>query len=326
MGLIIYSSPYIPAELIAAYGMTPTRILPLSANLSDPVDVTAGVCHYMRDFVNTACAVPEVNAIILTTVCDQMRRAKDYIEPRTTLPVFLMNVPSTWQTPEVIRLYISELRRLGRFLERMGGKTPSADVLWYSMESYDRKREQLRGLRGSLPALDYSRAIAEFNRTGEIADSISTMGLGKGGIPLAFLGGPLTLRDFDLFEIVRRAGGEIVLDGTESGERTMPAPFNRRHSPGDDPFEELAACYFGSIPDVFQRPNSELYKWLACEVDSRGIRGVIMIRHVWCDKWHAEVDRLKEWLKIPLMDIDLDGEAATARNTGRIQAFIEALS
>ena len=106
----------------------------------------------------------------------------------------------------------------------------------------------------------------------------------------------------------------------------MPARFNFRHSIHDDPIEELAECYFGYIPGVFRRPNSELYRWLMRELDSLKILGVILIRHTWCDKWHAEVCRLKEWLKVPLLDIEIDGESLIVRNSCRIQAFIEALS
>lgn len=362
MGLIVYSSPYVPAEMIMAYGLTPSRIIPLSSTLHGPIDVTAGVCPYMRGFVNTACAVSGVSAIILSTVCDQMRRAKDYIEQRTAIPSFLLNVPSTWQTPEMMRLYISELDRFGQFLEGLGGRPPAADALWQVMEEYDRKRQHLRGLNRNVPVLDYSMAIVELGRNGESDEKIikeakdgarvrlpsrsaNDFNLREGesaralpgatdepslsttaGIPVALLGGPLAQRDFALFDLIERSGGNVVLDGTETGERTMPKPFNRRRSGRDDPFEELARCYFGHIPDVFQRPNSELYRWLRREIDSRGVVGVILIRHTWCDKWHAEAVRMKEWLEIPLLDIDIDGESSTIRNSCRIEAFIEALS
>jgi len=240
-----------------------------------------------------------------------------------------MNIPSTWQTSEAMKLYLSELRRLGEFLEEVGGRVPAEGILWQVMSDYDGKREKLRGLKGVLSPKEYSRAIARFSKEpGEFTGEESCKGRkerGKRGIPVGLIGGPLTLSDFDLFDVLERFGGEVVLDGTESGERGLPAHFNRRLAGKGNPLEELADCYFGHIPDVFRRPNSELYKWLGHEIDSCGIGGMVLVRHAWCDKWHAEVQRMKEWLNVPLVDIELDGEASDARNTHRIQALMETL-
>ena len=54
------------------------------------------------------------------------------------------------------------------------------------------------------------------------------------------------------------------------------------------------------------------------------MKGVILVRCVWCDLWHAEIHRLREWLAVPLLDMDLDGEDPVNRCTTRIQAFLEA--
>jgi benzoyl-CoA reductase/2-hydroxyglutaryl-CoA dehydratase subunit BcrC/BadD/HgdB len=144
-------------------------------------------------------------------------------------------------------------------------------------------------------------------------------------VPLALLGGPLTVSDLDLFDLVERHGGCVVLDGAEDGERGLPARFDRRKL-ADEPLNELADAYFGSIPDVFQRPNSRLYTWIAREVAAREVRGLLLVRHVWCDLWHAEVERLREWLEIPLLDLDLGEAAPIAIKAGRIQAFLETLT
>ena len=75
------------------------------------------------------------------------------------------------------------------------------------------------------------------------------------------MGGPLPESDYDLFDWVQQAGGRIVLDATEWGERTLPRAFDleRTHR---DPLPELADAYFGAIPDVFRRPNGALYEYL----------------------------------------------------------------
>jgi benzoyl-CoA reductase/2-hydroxyglutaryl-CoA dehydratase subunit BcrC/BadD/HgdB len=115
------------------------------------------------------------------------------------------------------------------------------------------------------------------------------------------------------------------LDGTDSGERTLPAPFDRRGL-RDDPLMELAGAYFGSIPHAFRRPNSELFRWLKRAVAERGVRGIILRRYVWCDIWHAEVQRVREWSGLAVLDIDVNSdESAEGRTANRIEAFLEIL-
>ena len=104
----------------------------------------------------------------------------------------------------------------------------------------------------------------------------------------------------------------------------MPRPFHPQNL-RNDPLMELADAYFGSIPDAFRRPNSESYQWLKEMIVKRNIRGLILIRNIWCDIWHGEVQRMREWLKIPLLDLDLNGTDPMARNSTRITAFLELL-
>ena len=81
-----------------------------------------------------------------------------------------------------------------------------------------------------------------------------------------------------------------------------------------------------SLPGNTNNPATFMQgAWLEREVAARDIRGVILARQVWCDKWHAEVHRFQAWLKVPLLDVDLDGQPCGARTRTRIQAFMESL-
>lgn len=299
-GNVVYSSPLVPLEWIAAHGLTPNRLSPRSSGNTSVIQAAAGVCPYLRAFVNEACARDATRGIILASTCDQMRRAKEHIEACSAIPVFLMNIPSTWRTPVARAMYLSELKRLGSFLVQLGGRPASRKKLCAEMKASDKRRTAARSSRDKM-----SRKAA--------------------GIPLALVGGPLTATDLKLLEVIERAEGRIVLDATENGARTWPAPFNRQRMQAD-PIGELARAYFESIPDVFQRPNSRLSAWLGKEIRRSGARCVILLRQVWCDKWHAEVARLREALAVPLLDLDLDGEDMQTRHRLRIQAFLEELT
>ncbi len=132
-------------------------------------------------------------------------------------------------------------------------------------------------------------------------------------------------RDRVLFDIVEECGGRIVLDATETGQRGRPEAFDRRRL-AEDPLMELAQAYF-RIPDASRRPNSELYQWLKDQLARTDAHGILFHHYVWCDKWHAEFERLKEWIKLPMLRLDSEGEGEmdSARVRNRIYAFVEAL-
>ena len=131
--------------------------------------------------------------------------------------------------------------------------------------------------------------------------------------------------DAGVFGLIEQAGGLVVLDGTENGVRTLPAPFDRRRL-RDDPMPELVDAYFGTIPDAFRRPDTLLYEWLGRELAASGARGIIVWRYIWCDMWAAGVVRLREATGLPVLDVDISGdEGELARTANRIQAFLEVL-
>jgi len=370
MNAVGYSSPFVPAEWIAAHGLQPHRL-----RLHPTEKLTRGICPYAGALLDAALSnipggrVPllgtssaevagdarhclfqavahrsaisahgaecvldsaprsDILGVVLTTACDQMRYVAAMLEQRGSRPVFLLNVPSTWQTPTARRLYLDELRRLGRFLVGLGGKTPSDTELANVMLASDRARtlaDVCHCLEQAVPLqqLASSTACSKQWHTGVGATASPT----ASGIPLAILGGPLMETDRDFFELVERAGGRIVLDATEDGERTLPRPFDPTRV-GSDPLKELADTYFDGIPDAFRRPNTKLYEWLGRELAARQIRGIILRRYLWCDLWHAELHRLKQWSPTPVLEIDVgpDDTGAPNRVQGRIEAFLEML-
>jgi benzoyl-CoA reductase/2-hydroxyglutaryl-CoA dehydratase subunit BcrC/BadD/HgdB len=324
MKTVVYSCPFVPAEWIAAHGLKPSRILPQSAAPA-PAGTTAGLCPYARTFVHCAGSESGADAVIVTTLCDQMRRCAELIARQCNKPVFLMNLPTTWQTAAAHKLYLAELKRLGGFLLSLGGAPPSNEKLAAVMLEYDSARAAIRAAGAGLSARRYSEAIAEFHQSGPPDLAPAEEALASGGVRLAILGGPMLRDDFEIFDIVREAGGRIVLDATDTGERTLPAAFDRRQL-RSRPLLELADAYFGSIPHAFRRPNSALYSWLDTELSARDVSGIIYRRYVWCDIWHAELRRLKDWTALPVLDLDIDGEGSVRdRLAWRILSFLEML-
>jgi benzoyl-CoA reductase/2-hydroxyglutaryl-CoA dehydratase subunit BcrC/BadD/HgdB len=324
---VAYSSPFVPAEWIAAHGFRPKRLVPRAQRSAPVIGTIAGLCPYARAFADEAIADGESAGVVLATTCDQMRRMPDLMALRSDVPLFLMNVPSTWQTAAAQRLYRDELRRLGRFLERLGGTPPGKERLVETMLSYDAARRGLRARRERMSARRFAEACSALDQDGEAAaEPLPALDVRR-ATRLAVVGGPFLREHFVVYDLIEEAGGQVVLDATEGGERTMPAPFDRRRIL-DDPLGELADAYFGVIPDAFRRPNDALHAWLKREAADRDVEGIIFHSTAWCDTWEAEGHRLKEWSAVPVLMLsagDGDGDARS-RLARHVHAFLEVVA
>lgn len=321
---ILYTCPFVPAEWIASHGLKPKRVVPRSSPPNAPIGSLAGVCPYARAFANLAARDDDARAIVVTTVCDQMRRVADLVGMNTDRRVFLFHVPHTWTHPGAPRLYVQELKRLGSFLESEGGVAPTKQRLIDAILLFDDQRRLLREARGATSGRRWAELAATFY-AGGVLPTFKPQNQETGKMPLALLGGPVMADHLGLYDLIEQAGGRIALDATETGERSLAAPIDHRLL-REDPVKALADAYFGSIPDPFRRPNSLLFQWLEKEIAERRIRGAIVHRYLWCDTWHAEVHRLKEWLKVPLIDLDSAEDGFDdARVRTRLGAFLEGL-
>jgi benzoyl-CoA reductase/2-hydroxyglutaryl-CoA dehydratase subunit BcrC/BadD/HgdB len=333
MKLIAYASPFVPVEWIVAHGLRPLWLRLRAAGTQPMLAATRGVCPYAGALIDVATAGIDASGLVLTTICDQMRYAAALAEGGQC-PVFLMNVPSTWQTTESKALYREELRRLGHFLEQRGGVAPISSELAKVMGQYERARSDVLEESGALSARDFAETLTMVRGALVVPPSGGVRRncrlkpeLRTNGISLAVVGGPLLDGDYAFFDMVEESGGRVVLDATEGGVRTLPQTFDPLRMVAD-PFEELAASYFDVIPDAFRQPNTALYDWLGRELAARRVRGIVFRRYVWCDVWHAELQRLKEWSPVPVLEIDAgsDDEAASGRIRSRIEAFLEMLA
>ena len=324
MPAVAATCPYVPPEWIAAHGLRPRRVVPSAAGRNQSAHATAGLCPYARAVMNSLADSPRADAVVFTTACDQMRRGAEVFADRSGLPTFLMNVPSTWETPSSLDLYTDELRRLGRFLVARGGAAPEPAELARVMLDYDAARMRLRAARGGLAPRQYAEAWAQLDGSAQLPADVPDQPPSAHAVPLALVGGPMLREQFDLFDVVERYGGRIVLTAVEGGRLTAPGPFDADRL-ARDPLAELARAYHENIPHPMRRPDTQLHEWLCRRIARAAPRGILFQRYLWCDLWHAELARIREWTSLPVLDMDISDEDAGGRLGGRIQAFIETL-
>ena len=309
---VLFASPFIPPEFIAAHGHRPSRVL----------NAATTACHQGRCAVaagfDEALACGDLG--IVAGSCDQMRRSAD----DRIAPTFRFHLPATWITANAARQYADELQRLSVFLQRHGGHAPTG--LAAHLLDHDTRRARLRAGCALLPARAAAEAIAAYAADGTVPGLDPAAQPPDGRVPIALLGGPLPAAAFALYDLIEASGARVVLDGCESGERGLAAPCDRRLA-ADDPLAALVDSYFLAIPDAFRRPDSLIFTWLERGIAERGVRAVVVRPDPWCDLWRAVVPRLNDWGRLPVVLVESDGEAGgRARLATRIEALTEMLS
>jgi benzoyl-CoA reductase/2-hydroxyglutaryl-CoA dehydratase subunit BcrC/BadD/HgdB len=273
------------------------------------------------------------DAYVATSLCDQRRRATELAARHSKKPVFMLHVPAACRAPGAEAMYIAELQRLGRFLVRLGGKEPSRDELILAMRRYSVARASLAATSATIPARQAAEAYWNLCENGPAGDAppwlwaVQREGKPKPpGVPILLLGGPLTREGLVVLDCIEQAGGCVVVNATENGPATAAAPLPPVHTKASGA-QFLMRTYYRHIPHPFSRPNDWLYEWLAATLTKCHARGILFIRHVWCDLWHAELARLKACSPVPVVDLDLAaGDDTAARVGGRVQALMEMLA
>jgi hypothetical protein len=226
---VCYTSPWIPAEWIKAHGLEPRGIW-LAQNLwLDSLPLSAGVCAFAEAAVGFARAQADA-AVIFTTTCDQLRRGFDALGVAGRSRAFLFNIPATWQTPAAGRIYRSEVERLGQFLQDLGGRVPSPQRLEREMMQYGQARNRLLAAAPACTSRDFAEAVARFHWDGSIHLPVRPATPPADGVPLAIVGGPLSAPQWNLLEVIEAMGGRVVLNATETGERSLGPAFGCRDS------------------------------------------------------------------------------------------------
>jgi benzoyl-CoA reductase/2-hydroxyglutaryl-CoA dehydratase subunit BcrC/BadD/HgdB len=332
---VYLTSPWVPAEWIKAHGLEPRGVWFAPDFLLESIPLAAGVCAFASAVVRLA-ETQAGSAVVFTTHCDQLRRGFDAVVRSAPGRVFLFNLPATWQTAAAERIFCAELERLGRFLLKLGGHLPATEELRRVMGDYACARAKMLEAGPWCPARRYAEAIARFHWDGSVdlperdlsqrsRRGENTAPYPEGAvIPLAVVGGPLPRSHWGLLDTIESAGGRVVLNATETGERSLLPPF--APEPGAPPQTLLArGCLEGCV-DVFQRPNTRLYAWLKERLAARHVRGLVLWQFVGCDLWRAEAQSLREAFGLPLLLLDADETASgSQRNAGRVEAFLEAL-
>jgi len=334
-----YFCPYLPKEIIYAFGRLPVRLLPtgeqeVEATAFLPRNFCSLVKTILADFISDDRGL---EGVIFLDACDGYRRLYDIWREFVPVEVLDFVALPRLDTPLAQERYFQALRRLVRRLEEHWGVELTAEALAGAVAVYNRQRRLLRRLhererRGVLPAgIDYGELMAQvYTRDPELMNRRLEEVLRENSVheargPCFMLVGGLRVNP-ELRRTIEELGGRVVAEDSCLDLRELVDEANPEGSV-DDVLRDLAARYLSIPPCPRMR---DLRGRLAHLLRTDGqLDGVICCYYKFCDLFLAEFPVIREELRkrgLPVLLLeDEGGPKLSGQALTRIEAFLEML-
>ncbi|MCE5185829.1 MAG: 2-hydroxyacyl-CoA dehydratase family protein [Planctomycetaceae bacterium] len=333
-GIIGYFSNYIPAEIIAAAGFHPLRLIGCFGSVSGPA-LCDPMCSFVQDFYATQCSglADLLTGLVFPNSCDSLKVLRQVWQTRPDGPqCWTLDHPVNTDGPALLYL-TSQLRRLASELAAASRSTVSDEKLHAAITEYNTIRGLLRQCYAKVEArrLRYSDLLAvataglmldrnEFTRMlQEFAGSSLSQPLSGNPVMLA---GPLT-DDLELVGALENHGACIVGDSVTNGWRYCSQDI----ATGGDIYTKIAQHILSQAsPTAFDlhRPS------LAARAAELGACGIIFLNQERCEphvhsyvKCAAELEQ--QSIKTLLIEVEHGRPGLQARDLMRIESFMELL-
>lgn len=342
---------YVPEELITASGAIPICLidggdtLPVEASLSAIPHI---FCPFARTQVGERLLQRNpyysmIDMLIAPITCQHLKKAAEIWEYYGDIEIFKLGIPHQYSNDFEFEYYIDRLRALRKRLEAFTGNKITDERICSAIELYNRMRELLRKISlmrcdASVPldALDFVKLnhasfYADPALMVDILESASDglsekPSVAEADTPRLLLIGPnIGYGDYKILELIKEAGGSIVIEEVYEGMRYYWSTIDTR----GDPLESLARGYLRDrVPPAFMRYSAKLRLDFALKlITDFTVSGVIWYELLGCETYDAEsyfFSQKMEERNIPMLILESDyGMAGVGQMKTRIEAFIE---
>ncbi|MDB9823190.1 2-hydroxyacyl-CoA dehydratase family protein [Deltaproteobacteria bacterium] len=343
---------YVPEELIVASGAIPVCLvqggdtLPLEASLSTMPDM---FCPFARTLVGEKLLKRNpyynlIDMLVAPITCQHLKKATEIWEYHGDIEIFKLGIPHQNNNSFELEYFTERLTTFRELLQRFTGNEITDGKIRGAIELYNRMREILREIsvsrRSPSPPLD-AMDFLELNHASFYVDPVSMIDIlesvryelrqepstGKTDPTRLILIGPNISRgDYNILELIRDAGGLIVIEEVYEGMRRYWQEVNN----SGDPLESLALYYLKDRvpPPAFMRYSTQRRFDFALKlITDFNVSGVIWYELACCETYDAEAyffKRKMEELKIPMLILESDYGMTSAGQAGtRLEAFME---
>lgn len=342
-----YLDIFTPPELIASCGA-----IPLGLQLGGDYDAELAGEKYMK---SDACAFCKacigykatkhplydcVTHLVGANTCDQMRRMQELWHKYFHIPVYVFNIPYTWQEDEASQLFGREMSWLKSELEALCGTKMDIGKLRSLVEKHNTARRLLEEInrlrREQVPRVSgcevlelayyywildidtYNSCLLDLIKEIEAREPRAR----KHEKRILFGGSILAHGDHRVLGLIEERGATVTGDFLYNVQSTF---IDEIDTVGDI-WKNLCESY--RLKKVFgnSRPNCRIYEFAKNEAEKCKADAVIYKTLKFCDPWTAEVFRMKRDLGLPFLHFDSTySPSGEGQLITRIEAFLEIL-
>jgi len=342
---------YVPEELIIASGAVPLCL----ANAGDTLPVEASLSaipHIFCPFARTQVGerllkrnpyYSMIDMLAAPITCQHLKKTAEIWEYYGDIEIFKLGIPHQHDNDFELEYYTDRLRALRARLQTLTGNEITVEKIGSAIELYNRMRELLRKIslmrRSSSPPLN-ALEFAKLNHASFYADPAFMIDILESAYhelrqkpsdtetdaPRLLLIGPnIGYGDYKVLELVKEAGGDIVIEEVCEGIRYYWHTIDN----SGDPLESIAKTYLRDrVPCAFMRYSAKKRLDFALKlITDFKVSGVIWYELIGCETYDAEsyffAQRMGE-RNIPILILESDyGMADIGQTRTRIEAFIE---
>jgi benzoyl-CoA reductase/2-hydroxyglutaryl-CoA dehydratase subunit BcrC/BadD/HgdB len=344
---------FVPEEIIYASGAIPICLV--SGGSPQPADAALSVlpriiCPFARAQVGERLLKENpyynmIDMLVAPISCQHLKKITEVWEYGGGLEIFKLGVPHQSTAAFEQEYYASRLRTLRDKLQEFTGNEITDEGISQAIALYNRMRELLRKISlmrrkspSPLDALDF----VKLNHASFYADPASMVDFldkiyhefenqqqtaGTSAPRILLIGPNVGVGDYTLLQLVRAAGGNVVIEEVCEGVRYYWNDIENR----GNPFQSLTRGYLvDRIPCAFIRDSAR--KRLNFTLDlikNFNVSGVIWYELLCCETYDAESHYFSlklEERNIPMLVLESSyATAETGQLKTRIEAFVEIL-
>jgi benzoyl-CoA reductase/2-hydroxyglutaryl-CoA dehydratase subunit BcrC/BadD/HgdB len=342
---------YVPEELIHASGAVPLCLV--NGGDTPPVEASLSVmphifCPFSRTQVGERLLKRNpyyamIDMFVAPITCQHLKKVTEIWEYYGDIEIFKLGIPHQHESDFELEYYTDRLRALRARLEAFTGNKITTERINNAIELYNRVRELLRRIslmrRSPSPPLTFLDFV-KLNHASFYADPAFMVDIlesachelgekppaAETDAPRLLLIGPnIGYGDYKVLEMVKNAGGKIVIEEVCEGIRYY---WHTVDSSGD-PIESLAKTYLRDrVPCAFMRYSAKKRLDFALKlIKDFNASGIIWYELLGCETYDAEsyfvAQRMGE-RNIPMLILESDyGMADIGQTKTRVEAFIE---
>jgi len=344
---------YVPEELIYASGAVPLCLI--NGGDSQPAEAALSVvpqviCPFARAQIGERLLKENpyysmIDMLVAPITCQHLKKVAEVWEYNGDLEIFKLGIPHQHNNDFELEYFTDRLRVLKDRLQVFTGNKITDEKITQAIGLYNKMRELLKNissLRCTSPSLLSGLDFVKLNHASlnadpafmvDFLDSVyhelkDKQQVTKTDAPRILLIGPnIGYGDYKILELVKAAGGDIVIEEICEGIRYY---WNKIKSK-DDLFKSLAKGYLvDRVPCAFMRYSTrKRFDFTLKLVKDFGVSGVIWYELLCCETYDSESYFFSQEMgdrNIPMLILESDYSTVdTGQLKTRIEAFIEIL-